>query len=261
MNQASFFIEKKALFGGYPNHNQLLELKEEGVVWFVDLTHRNERNIKVYSHLVHNYLNYPIKDGHIPEDKKKFTIFLFILQMIIEGLKSGEKLYLHCRGGHGRSGLVIACLLGLLLNIPPAKSLNLVNEYHALRSNLSSKWLSKRPLNQKQQKFVELFFGPLYLYSNFQNPLSTDWSLTNNDGIKAKAADDLSSRRPSPFWNKFFRSMVMLNFYLHQHPTILEVVLNSGLKKIQGEGITSIMIQEIRSYILYFQAKKIFDLT
>lgn len=238
MNQASFFIEKKALFGGYPNHNQLFELKEEGVIWFVDLTHSSERNIKAYSHLVNNWVNYPIKDGHVPEDKKKFAIFLFLVQLILESLKPGEKVYLHCRGGHGRSSLVIACFLGLLLNIPPAESLNLVKEYHVLRPNLSSKWLTKRPFNLKQQKFVEGFFGSLYLYSNFQNPY---------DGI-------YPCNR-----SKFFRSMVTLNFYLHQHPTILEVLLDSGLKKIQGEGITSIMLQELRSYILYFQAKKIFD--
>jgi hypothetical protein len=245
MNQSSFFIEKKALFGGYPNHKQLIELKEEGVVWFVDLTHKYEKNIKRYSHLVNNWVNYPIKDGHIPEDKKKFTIFLFIIQMILESLKPGEKLYLHCRGGHGRSSMVIACFLGILLNIPPDESLNLVNEYHALRPNLSSKWLTRRPLSLKQQKFVEGFFGSLYLYSNFQNPYDHGHQ----------------SQQQLPLGQIDFRSMVILNFFLHQHPTILEVILNSGFKKIQGEGMTSIMLQELRFYILYFQAKKIFDLT
>jgi protein-tyrosine phosphatase len=251
MNQSSFFIEKKALFGGYPNHKQLIELKKEGVVWFVDLTHKYEKNIKTYSHLVNNWINYPIKDGHIPEDKKKFTIFLFIIQMILESLKPGEKLYLHCRGGHGRSSMVIACLLSILLNILPDESLNLVNEYHNLRPNLSSKWLTRRPLNLKQQKFVEAFFGSLYLYSNFQNPYDHDVNTTN----------DNSQDVIHPCKRTKFRSMVILNFYLHQHPTILEVLLNSGFKKIQGEGMTSVMLQELRFYILYFQAKKIFDLT
>jgi hypothetical protein len=73
MNQASFFIEKKALFGGYPNHNQIIELKEEGVVWFIDLTNNNERGITQYSHLVDNWINFPIKDGWVPENKKKPT--------------------------------------------------------------------------------------------------------------------------------------------------------------------------------------------
>lgn len=256
MDQASFFIEKKALFGGYPNHEQIIELKEEGVVWFVDLTHKDEENIKLYSHAVSNWLNYPIKDGHIPENRKKFTVFLLLIQMIVQSLKPGEKLYLHCRGGHGRSSLVIACFLGMWLNISATESLNLVREYHALRPNLRSKWLTRWPLNIKQQKFVSVFFGSLYLYSNFDNPYvagygcyaPTDYGVNNSYSIHYERS-------------KFFRSMVILNFYLHQNPTMLEVLLNSGFKKIEGEGITSIMLQKLRFYILYFQAKKIFDLT
>jgi hypothetical protein len=237
MNQASFFIEKKALFGGYPSHNQILELKEEGVVWFIDLTYNNEKNIKVYSHLVNNWINYPIKDGYIPEDKKKFLIFLFILQMVLESLKPGEKLYIHCRGGHGRSTLVISCFLGLIMKTSPSASLNLAHQYHSLRPNLKPKWLLQSPFNPKQRKFVESFFGSLYLYSNFKN-----------DKVK-----EITTK------TEFFMVYIFLNFYLHQNTTILEVLLNSGLKTIKGEGIISAILQELRFYILYSKAKKIFD--
>lgn len=238
MNQASFFIEKKALFGGYPNHNQILELKNEGVVWFIDLTNRVEKNIKVYSHLVNNWLNYPIKDRYIPENIKKFTIFLYVLQIVIESLKPGEKMYLHCRGGHGRSCLVISCFLGLVLQIPPLNSIALATEYHGLRPNLKPRWLNMSPLNLKQQKFVESFFGSLYMYSNFRTIIKEELITTKTE---------------------FFKSIIILNFYLHQNSTILEVLLNSGLKKIKGEGIISNILQELRSYILYSQAKKMFE--
>ena len=237
MEQASFFIEKKALFGGYPNHNQILELKEEGVVWFIDLTTGDEKNIKVYSHLVNNWINYPIKDGYIPEDKKKFLIFLFILQMVLESLKPGEKLYIHCRGGHGRSTLVVSCFLGLILNIPSYDSLNLARKYHSLRPNLKPKWLIQPPFNLKQRKFVESFFDSLYFYSNFKN-----------DKVK-----EISTK------TEFFMICILLNFYLHQNTTMLEVLLNSGLKTIKGEGIISAILQELRFYILYSKAKKIFE--
>lgn len=237
MNQASFFIEKKALFGGYPNHNQIIELKEEGVVWFIDLTNNNERGITQYSHLVDNWINFPIKDGWVPENKKKFHIFLLLIQMVIDSLKPGEKLYLHCRGGHGRSSLVISCFLSMVFNIPVADSLNLTRDYHALRPNLNPKWLIGWPLSLKQRKFIECFFGSLYLHSNF-----------NDSKIK-----DISTK------TEFFRYMIILNLYLHQHTSVLEVLLNSGLKTIKGEGILSCMLQELRFYVLYSKAKKIFD--
>lgn len=237
MNQASFFIEKKALFGGYPNQKQIIELQEEGVTWFIDLTNSNEKNIKIYSHLVNNWINYPIKDGHIPEDKKKFMIFLLLLQMVMESLKPGEKIYLHCRGGHGRSSLVIACFLSMVFNIPPLDGLNLTKECHALRPNLRSKWLVGWPLSLKQRKFVESFFGSIYFHSNFQE-----------EKIK-----EITTK------TEFFRYMIILNLYLHQHNSILEVLLNSGLKTIKGEGTISVMLQELRFYILYAKAKKIFE--
>lgn len=237
MNQASFFIEKKALFGGYPNHKQIIELQEEGVTWFIDLTNSNEKNIKIYSHLVNNWINYPIKDGHIPEDKKKFMIFLLLLQMVMESLKPGEKIYLHCRGGHGRSSLVIACFLSMVFNIPPLDGLNLTKECHALRPNLRPKWLVGWPLSLKQRKFVESFFGSIYFHSNFQE-----------EKIK-----EITTK------TEFFRYMIILNLYLHQHNSILEVLLNSGLKTIKGEGTISVMLQELRFYILYAKAKKIFE--
>lgn len=237
MNQASFFIDQKALFGAYPNHNQIVELQEQGVTWFIDLTYNDEKNIKVYSHLVHNWINYPIKDGHVPEDQKKFTIFLLLIQMVLESLKPGEKLYLHCRGGHGRSSLVVSCFLSMRFKMSPFDSLNLTRKYHSVRPNLRSKWLVSWPLNIKQRLFVKTFFSSIQLYSNFSDD--------KIKGIVTKA--------------DFFRYMTVLNYYLHQHGSILELLLNSGSKTIKGEGITSIILQELRFYILYFKAKRLFE--
>lgn len=235
MNQASFFVENIAIFGGYPNHSQITELINEGVVWFIDLTINNELNTKAYSHLVQNWINFPIKDGDVPENKKQFTIFLLLIQIVLESLKPGEKLYLHCRGGHGRSSLVISCFLGLTLKIPPTKAMRIVKDYHTLRPNLRNKWLSKWPLNLKQRKFVESFFGSIYFYSNFGEIQIINTKVD------------------------FFRCMVILNLYLHQNQIMLEVLLNSGLKIIYGEGLTSLLLQELRFYILYAKAKKIFE--
>lgn len=237
MNQASFFIEKKALFGGYPSHKQITELVNEGVVWFIDLTNHNEKGIRFYSHLVHNWINFPIKDGHIPENNKKFVIFLFILQMVLNNLKPGEKLYLHCKGGHGRSCLVISCLLCMVFNLPPIESLNLIKNYHSLRPNLKAKWLSRWPLSIKQRNFVESFFGTLYFYSNFKS-----------DNIK-----EITTIKD------FINFMVVLNVYLQQNEYMLNVLLHSGFKTLKGEGTTSVMLQKLRFFLLYTKAKKIFD--
>jgi len=239
MNQASFFIEKKALFGGYPNHKQVIELQQMGVIWFIDLTCSNEKNIKAYASIVENWINYPIKDQDIPQDRKKFVIFLFLLQMVLESLKPGEKLYLHCRGGHGRSSLVVSCFLSMVFNKLPFDSLNMVKEYHLQRPNLSPKWKFRWPLSLKQRQFVENLFGTIHMFTNFDPEMTIKNISTKTD---------------------FFRYLVTLNFYLHQRRYMLNTLLATGLKTIKGEGLTSIMLQELRLYILYSKAKNIFTL-
>jgi len=235
MNQASFFIKKKALFGGYPNHEQITELQQQGVVWFIDLTRQYEKNTKAYYNLVNNWINYPIKDRDIPQNKKKFAIFLLLIQMVLESLEPGEKLYLHCRGGHGRSSLVVSCFLSMVFNIPPFNSLNMTREYHLARSNLSSKWISRWPLSLKQREFVINFFNPTQFYSNFKVEIT----------IKTKI--------------DYFRYLVALNFYLQKKKYMLNTLLNTGFKFIQGEGIISFMLQELRLYMFYAKAKAIFS--
>ncbi|AHL67584.1 hypothetical protein DH26_gp091 [Chloriridovirus anopheles1] len=236
MNQASFFIEKKALFGGYPTHEQIIELQKCGVTTFVDLTFgAKESNLKVYSHLVDKWINYPIKDGNVPQNNKNFLIFLLLVQMIVESLKPGEKIYIHCRGGHGRSTLVVACFLGMVFQLSYDKSLNLAKMYHDMRPNLSPRWyVADWPLNVRQRHFVESFFGQLYLHSNV--------TLT-----ELNCQIDI------------LRYFVIVNFHLHQNPFLLQTLLHSGCKTILGEGVLSGILQQLRGFMLQNIAKKIFD--
>lgn len=247
MNQASFFIEKKALFGGFPNHQQIIELQKLGVTTFIDLTFGMEKNTFSYSNVVDNWINYPIKDGHVPQNNKHFLIFLLLIQMIVESLQPEEKIYIHCKGGHGRSTLVVSCFLGMVFKLPSEESLKLARMYHNVRPNLSPKWfITEWPLNAKQRKFVESFFGQLYLHSD-----TGQWLAFLKDREK-----DLPKilRRNSDV----FRYFILVNFQLHQNPILLHILLNSGCKTILGEGILSTVLQELRGFILQHTAKKIF---
>ncbi|ABF82097.1 hypothetical protein MIV067L [Invertebrate iridescent virus 3] len=237
MNQASFFVADKAIFGGYPSWEQVQELQTAGVVWFVDLTEECEKNVVLYHQLVPNWINYPIKDGGTPQNREKFLTFLLAVQILVDGLGPGEKIYLHCRGGHGRSGLVIACFLAMTLNISPKKSLFLVKLYHSQRPNLvNTRWEREWPLNPTQKRFVQKFFGTFLLRSGFE-------------------AENTSAYKKSDHVWYFVR----INVWLHQNPQLLAVVLNSGLKTIKGEGPVSKILQQLRYYILFSKAKKLVD--
>lgn len=301
MIKASFFIDKKALFGGYPNIDEIEYLRALGVKWFVDLTHTDEKHISDYSCLVDNWINYPIKDGHVPENKKTFSIFLLMIQTILESLKPGEKMYLHCRGGHGRSSLVAACILSLVTQISTKESLEKIRKCHDLRPELSKKWLGCTPMSSAQRKYVEGYFGHLWLDSGLSSKMAeldgsvlsarratpSAWgfgTFASLDGPKARfavsrplAVIDLRSAPRSgeaPIsgasleardsasldvftGGDFLKRLCILNYYLHQNWVVLETVLNSGLKKLVGEGLVSVMLQTLRGVLLQSIAKKL----
>jgi hypothetical protein len=59
----------------------------------------------------------------------------FVLQLVAL-LTSGRKIYVHCRGGHGRTGVVVACLLGFIYpRMAAAEVFRRIQLYHDRRVN------------------------------------------------------------------------------------------------------------------------------
>ena len=174
MNTSSFFIKNRALFGSYPTQETVDELEEICVRYFVDLTYKGEKKITEYT-TKYNYIRYPIPDRKIPEDWKTFTEFILKLSSTIRHLKSKdddkhELLYLHCKGGHGRSGVVVACLLCYMGNYFPEKALELTSHYHSKRKNMREIWRTMgAPQNHVQKNFVYRFFEPIYFFKAYKS--------------------------------------------------------------------------------------------
>ncbi len=59
----------------------------------------------------HRILFFPIEDQHVPRSKAEFAILLDIL---LKELNGGGQVNVSCIGGHGRTGLVLAMLHGLM---------------------------------------------------------------------------------------------------------------------------------------------------
>jgi len=57
---------------------------------------------------------YPIVDGDIPDEDNGFLKMLSIMH---EYLIEGKRVHVHCIGGHGRTGTVIACYMGIHMGI------------------------------------------------------------------------------------------------------------------------------------------------
>lgn len=150
--------EPRLLFGGYPSQSQFEYLKSVGVRYFIDLTTPIERKrLPVYNQHDNKiiYINFPIRDNFIPYNMEMFNEFINWLVFTIGVMNENEFMYIHCKGGHGRSGMVMCCILCAMHNLLPEKSIEEVTISHKERPLLTSKWKTRVcPSNEVQQVFV-----------------------------------------------------------------------------------------------------------
>jgi ADP-ribosyl-[dinitrogen reductase] hydrolase len=88
---------------------RLSTLLAAGIECFLDLTHPTE--IEPYDQALPfhiEYLRKPIRDHGLPEKREHM---MEILDCLHDALASGRPVYLHCRAGIGRTGMVVGCLL------------------------------------------------------------------------------------------------------------------------------------------------------
>lgn len=163
MDRTSILIEKRIVFGAYPDTSALKSLQKYGITVLVDLT--GAREIKKADRYSTNfdYIKYSIRDCRSPTDIVVFDMFISDL---IKRYESGENIYIHCRGGHGRAGLVSIILLKKIQNIGVDASIKHVNDIHSKRKTISPKMLKMGvPQTIIQKKFIQDYFSDdIYFY-------------------------------------------------------------------------------------------------
>lgn len=183
MESSSYFIKDKAIFGSYPNQQSVYELEKMGVKYFVDLTLPDEKKIVPYI-TTQKCLNFPIYDQNVPMDLRTFFRFILQITRIIRELRVDEKIYIHCKGGHGRAGLVVACILCYIFSLTPYESLQYTSECHNNRKNMRERWRKiGSPQTYLQKKFVYKSFNPVNMNVIVKHLLS-EKSLPENKNIQ-----------------------------------------------------------------------------
>ena len=264
MDTSSFFITDKALFGNYPDQDKIKYLEELGVKYYVNLTHDYEIDNKYVTK--NDVFNYPIKDRSIPYNILKFCQFIIKIANIITNLKNNDKIYIHCRGGHGRAGLYVSCLLCYIYDYSPEKSLKLTKEFHNNRKVMRNKWRKiGSPQTRLQKTLVFKLFKPLYFYKaykqgpsmglsnyskhsieiknvgTFMNSIRAFYSfksLNNNTYINkllTNKTDKFMYNIPNPpQWDENKRDIMkkILLIKIKQYPEIFTTLINTGFRKI-----------------------------
>lgn len=114
----SNWLTDKICVGGYPKTKfELDRLVKGGIDVFICLNEVIDRAMiyKYERQLPSNktYINEPIEDMKITSDDK----IRALCERIIIRIYNGEKVYIHCTGGHGRTGTVAAIVLYMLYKL------------------------------------------------------------------------------------------------------------------------------------------------
>jgi protein-tyrosine phosphatase len=123
-HQGPFYISNwlsdKLCVGGYPkNKLELNTLLGAGIGVFVCLNEsfEKDRSYKYENDLPKDknclFINEPIKDMNITSDVKVRTL----CENIVKKIYNGEKVYIHCKGGHGRTGTIAGIVLYMLYKL------------------------------------------------------------------------------------------------------------------------------------------------
>ena len=267
MERCSYFIEDKALFGSFPTQDEVNNLETLGVRCFIDLTNTQEHRTIPYS-TKYKYIKYPIVDRHIPADWKSFAQLIVEICRIIYSLKDQEKVYIHCKGGHGRSGILVACILCHHLNISPYEALQKTSKYHAQRPEMRERWRKLgSPQGKKQKDFVYKFFRILkydhddqYFTAGMNNFSNHTVTIPNIGTFPNAYSAYLSFKKPSDpeyisqlkkgnitlvddivpdeNWedNKVKYMALVLEYKFRQHKIIRDILLNTGLRPLVKES-------------------------
>lgn len=160
----------RMLFGGYPTRDGMVQLQNMNVKYIVDLTTPIEKNKLGYYYAKDygmTYISFPIRDNFVPYDMDSFNEFIVSLMFIVNNMKDNEYIYIHCKGGHGRSGMIVCCLLCLMYGKTPSQSIHEVTHGHRQRPLLSSKWKMRLcPSNEIQRVFVDRIFRSHNMMNN-----------------------------------------------------------------------------------------------
>jgi ADP-ribosyl-[dinitrogen reductase] hydrolase len=152
----------RLLAGEYPGgptpeltRERLSRLLERGIDFFLDLT--QPREIDPYDGALPSgirYLRRSIIDHGTPADPGEMTE---ILACLLGALREGRRIYLHCRAGIGRTGMVAGCLL-VEQGLPGEDALAELNRLWR-QSARSEQWPSV-PETPEQIEFVRRWTPP-----------------------------------------------------------------------------------------------------
>lgn len=135
--------DKRVAMGAEPIPKTLPVINKYDLV--IDLRDKPKR----HPGLTADYQSFPIPSGGVPTKAQLSEI----LALITEYHRSGKSVYIHCKGGHGRSGTVAAVYIGQLYGLNGTEAIEHIGALHDARTDRGAKG-APAPENNRQVKFI-----------------------------------------------------------------------------------------------------------
>jgi hypothetical protein len=161
--QSYWVLPGRFLAGEYPSHDndqpgtrqRIGSFLSAGFDTFIDLTNQNERS--PYAPILANeakklglgvgHLRFPFPDFSVPSP----PLMVSALDAVDAALAGGHKVYVHCVGGIGRTGLTVGCYL-VRHGMESADALGHLRELY--QASLQSLIVPLTPETDEQAKFI-----------------------------------------------------------------------------------------------------------
>lgn len=118
-----------------------------------------------------SFFHFPVADGKVPGWKDFCRHITILIELIVQG----RNLFIHCAGGHGRTGLYAACLLSALYSRiqDPEEILYFVQHAHNLRRAHDLKVASPVPCRSPGNKEQVAFFKEFHVFLSVLTKISS----------------------------------------------------------------------------------------
>lgn len=249
----SALITDRVYFGGYPSEGVLSHLEREQFTHIVNLTIDDE--MAAYRSLSMLMYEYPIPDHGVPRDPLEYCEFLCFLRRLCVS-DNGEKIYIHCRGGHGRSSMICVSLWMLLhsdMELQPC--IAHVNQCHVTRKVLSDKWRNKRiPFNHHQSAFLHKIHRTIFLNTALAHASSTfsthyAWVLPRTLPSSLEEVWEEMSTNGASEHDKYHRVGDMIQQHYEQHRDLKFRLQLTFLRSFRFVGVSHELGTVVRSHL------------
>lgn len=224
-------------FGSYPTADQLGILQDMQFDYIVRLTLTQEKNVDPYTTSI-QVIPLPIKDNNVPHDWDFFTIAIL---WIINQLREGKKIFVHCKGGHGRSCIVTTCILYYTnesLNARDAieESIRIHNE----RTNMSLRWKGiKSPFSKSQYIFLYKYLNPICILKSYNSGYQAGFSgsslfeIQHESGTYSNLDAAFQAIRYLPsFRDAFVEMFALTESKFSRYPELQDNLIHTGIRRI-----------------------------